>query len=101
MEASPRLGPCRQGLQKVVTADGSARSAFRTHHQHMGSRDGQRVEMYRPNSDKPRYLELCTWQVTVTKGHRAEGGFINRSLLTLGTVIAKLSEGGAAHVPFR
>ena len=40
-------------------------------------------------------------QVTVTKGHRAEGGFINRSLLTLGTVIAKLSEGGAAHVPFR
>ena len=40
-------------------------------------------------------------QVTVTKGHRTEGAFINRSLLTLGTVIAKLSEGGHAHIPFR
>ncbi len=40
-------------------------------------------------------------QVTVTKGHRAEGAFINRSLLTLGTVIGKLSEGGHAHIPFR
>jgi hypothetical protein len=40
-------------------------------------------------------------QVTVTKGHRTEGAFINKSLLTLGTVIAKLSEGGHAHIPFR
>jgi len=33
--------------------------------------------------------------------HRLEGSFINKSLLTLGTVINKLSEGGAAHIPFR
>jgi hypothetical protein len=30
-----------------------------------------------------------------------EGSFINKSLLTLGTVIHKLSEGKAAHIPFR
>jgi centromeric protein E len=31
-----------------------------------------------------------------------EGGHINKSLLALGTVIAKLSEGGsAAHIPYR
>jgi len=30
-----------------------------------------------------------------------EGGYINKSLLTLGTVIHKLSEGGSAHVPYR
>ena len=32
---------------------------------------------------------------------RMEGSFINKSLLTLGTVIHKLSEGGAVHIPFR
>ncbi len=30
-----------------------------------------------------------------------EGSFINKSLLTLGTVIHKLSEGKAVHIPFR
>eukprot|EP00850_Spirogloea_muscicola_P001106 SM000004S14976 [mRNA] locus=s4:555168:560744:- [translate_table: standard] len=32
---------------------------------------------------------------------RKEGSYINKSLLTLGTVISKLSEGRAAHVPYR
>lgn len=36
-----------------------------------------------------------------TRDHRVEGGFINKSLLTLGTVIGKLADGNAAHVPFR
>ena len=40
-------------------------------------------------------------QVSLSKGQSREGAFINRSLLTLGTVISKLSEGHAAHVPFR
>lgn len=35
------------------------------------------------------------------RGKRMEGSYINKSLLTLGTVIHKLSEGRAAHVPFR
>ena len=30
-----------------------------------------------------------------------EGNAINKSLLTLGTVIYKLSEGGKGHIPFR
>lgn len=30
-----------------------------------------------------------------------EGCFINKSLLALGSVINKLSEGGAQHIPFR
>ena len=40
-------------------------------------------------------------QVSLSKGQSREGAFINRSLLTLGTVISKLSDGHAAHVPFR
>ena len=40
-------------------------------------------------------------KAAINKGHRTEGSYINKSLLTLGTVIAKLSDGNAAHVPFR
>jgi len=36
-----------------------------------------------------------------TRSHRMEGSYINKSLLTLGTVIGKLSDGHAAHIPFR
>ncbi|XP_065024110.1 kinesin-like protein KIN-7D, chloroplastic isoform X2 [Musa acuminata AAA Group] len=32
---------------------------------------------------------------------RREGSFINKSLLTLGTVIAKLTDGKATHIPYR
>ncbi|KAH7854696.1 hypothetical protein Vadar_016880 [Vaccinium darrowii] len=32
---------------------------------------------------------------------RKEGSYINKSLLTLGTVISKLTDGRAAHVPYR
>ncbi|KAL6861205.1 hypothetical protein ACP4OV_016905 [Aristida adscensionis] len=32
---------------------------------------------------------------------RKEGSYINKSLLTLGTVISKLTDGKATHVPFR
>ncbi|XP_038887849.1 kinesin-like protein KIN-7D, mitochondrial [Benincasa hispida] len=39
---------------------------------------------------------------TKTTGlRRKEGAYINKSLLTLGTVIGKLSEGKASHVPYR
>uniref|UniRef100_A0A9I9D562 Kinesin-like protein n=1 Tax=Cucumis melo TaxID=3656 RepID=A0A9I9D562_CUCME len=39
---------------------------------------------------------------TETTGlRRKEGAYINKSLLTLGTVIGKLSEGKASHVPYR
>lgn len=39
---------------------------------------------------------------TETTGlRRKEGAYINKSLLTLGTVIGKLSEGRATHVPYR
>ena len=41
-------------------------------------------------------------KVTSTKARRDEGGFINKSLLTLGTVINKLASGsGSLHIPFR
>ncbi|XP_010520019.1 PREDICTED: kinesin-like protein KIN-7K, chloroplastic isoform X2 [Tarenaya hassleriana] len=32
---------------------------------------------------------------------RKEGSYINKSLLTLGTVISKLTDGRASHIPFR
>ncbi|WOL10565.1 kinesin-like protein KIN-7K, chloroplastic [Canna indica] len=39
---------------------------------------------------------------TETTGiRRKEGSYINKSLLTLGTVIGKLSEGRACHIPYR
>ena len=40
-------------------------------------------------------------KAAINRGHRTEGSYINKSLLTLGTVIAKLSDGNAAHIPFR
>ncbi|GLI66731.1 hypothetical protein VaNZ11_010672 [Volvox africanus] len=40
-------------------------------------------------------------RAVVSKGQRMEGSFINRSLLTLGTVIHKLASGATGHVPFR
>lgn len=46
-------------------------------------------------------VQVCCGQAAVRRGHTKEGSFINRSLLALGSVIAKLSEGNAAHVPFR
>ena len=39
---------------------------------------------------------------TLAEGQRLkEGGHINKSLLTLGNVIAKLSEGSSSHIPYR
>ncbi|XP_052201569.1 kinesin-like protein KIN-7C, mitochondrial [Diospyros lotus] len=39
---------------------------------------------------------------TETTGlRRKEGSYINKSLLTLGTVISKLTEGNATHIPYR
>ncbi|KAG0485244.1 hypothetical protein HPP92_009323 [Vanilla planifolia] len=40
-------------------------------------------------------------RVETTGLRRKEGAFINKSLLTLGTVISKLTEGRAAHIPYR
>ncbi|GAB4823550.1 hypothetical protein N2152v2_010596 [Parachlorella kessleri] len=40
-------------------------------------------------------------KVEVNKSQRVEGSYINKSLLTLGTVIHKLSDGNAQHIPFR
>lgn len=40
-------------------------------------------------------------KATVSRGQRMEGAYINKSLLTLGTVIHKLAAGQSGHVPFR
>lgn len=43
-------------------------------------------------------------QVNQSKGQRMEGSFINKSLLTLGTVIHKLADARGhqqSHVPYR
>jgi centromeric protein E len=40
-------------------------------------------------------------RAALTKKNRVEGSYINKSLLTLGAVISKLSEGTAMHIPFR
>ncbi|KAK9812513.1 hypothetical protein WJX73_005189 [Symbiochloris irregularis] len=40
-------------------------------------------------------------KVVKSQGHSREGSYINRSLLTLSTVIGKLSDGNAQHIPYR
>ncbi|KAI4371281.1 hypothetical protein MLD38_019536 [Melastoma candidum] len=40
-------------------------------------------------------------KVETTGVRRKEGSYINKSLLTLGTVISKLTEGRNGHIPFR
>ena len=63
-----------------------------------------------PNLDLARTLSFLniidlagseSAKAVLDKGHRTEGSYINKSLLTLGTVIAKLSDGSAVHIPFR
>ncbi|CAA6656394.1 unnamed protein product [Spirodela intermedia] len=45
------------------------------------------------------YSQLFKTETTGLR--RKEGSYINKSLLTLGTVIGKLSEGKASHIPYR
>lgn len=40
-------------------------------------------------------------KVEATGVRRKEGSYINKSLLTLGTVISKLTDGRATHIPYR
>jgi centromeric protein E len=40
-------------------------------------------------------------RAAASRNHRMEGSYINKSLLTLSAVIAKLSERAPGHVPFR
>ncbi|KAM0949160.1 putative plus-end-directed kinesin ATPase [Dioscorea sansibarensis] len=40
-------------------------------------------------------------RVETTGVRRKEGSYINKSLLTLGTVISKLTDGKATHIPYR
>ncbi|XP_076890770.1 kinesin-like protein KIN-7K, chloroplastic [Bidens hawaiensis] len=40
-------------------------------------------------------------KVETTGVHRKEGSYINKSLLSLGTVISKLTDGKASHIPYR
>ncbi|KAL3534130.1 hypothetical protein ACH5RR_002591 [Cinchona calisaya] len=40
-------------------------------------------------------------RVETTGVRRKEGAYINKSLLTLGTVISKLTDGKATHIPYR
>lgn len=70
------------------------------------------IESCRPDASRPRDRLLSSLNLidlagsesaraAATRSHRMEGSYINKSLLTLGTVISKLSEGHAAHIPFR
>ncbi|KAD3337343.1 hypothetical protein E3N88_32863 [Mikania micrantha] len=40
-------------------------------------------------------------EAETTSVHRKEGSYINKSLLSLGTVISKLTDGKASHIPYR
>ncbi|KAF7837573.1 kinesin-like protein KIN-7C, mitochondrial isoform X1 [Senna tora] len=40
-------------------------------------------------------------KIETTGSRRKEGSYINKSLLTLGTVISKLTDGKATHIPYR
>ncbi|KAL0383790.1 UNVERIFIED_CONTAM: Kinesin-like protein KIN-7D, chloroplastic [Sesamum calycinum] len=46
-------------------------------------------------------LQVLRARAGTTGLRRKEGSYINKSLLTLGTVIAKLTDGKSAHVPYR
>ncbi|CAD7702378.1 unnamed protein product [Ostreobium quekettii] len=58
-----------------------------------------RVEVRANNGVFRRILQKA--KSNKVRGKQMEGSYINKSLLTLGTVIHKLSESRAAHVPFR
>ncbi|XP_043811900.1 kinesin-like protein KIN-7D, mitochondrial isoform X2 [Manihot esculenta] len=92
--------------EEVVLSPGHALSfiAAGEEHRHVGSNN---FNLFSSRSHTIFTLNLIDLagsesSKTETTGlRRKEGSYINKSLLTLGTVIGKLSEGKASHVPYR
>uniref|UniRef100_A0A0D9XLH7 Kinesin motor domain-containing protein n=1 Tax=Leersia perrieri TaxID=77586 RepID=A0A0D9XLH7_9ORYZ len=92
--------------EEVVLSPGHALSfiAAGEEHRHVGSNN---FNLFSSRSHTIFTLNLIDLagsesSKTETTGlRRREGSYINKSLLTLGTVIGKLSEGRATHIPYR
>ncbi|CAI9271666.1 unnamed protein product [Lactuca saligna] len=65
---------------------------------------GENIEGEAVNLSQLNLIDLAgseSSKAETTGIRRKEGAYINKSLLTLGTVISKLSDGRAAHIPYR
>ncbi|KAJ4761707.1 P-loop containing nucleoside triphosphate hydrolases superfamily protein [Rhynchospora pubera] len=64
-----------------------------------GDDDGEEIKLSQLNLIDLAGSESSKTETTGLR--RKEGSFINKSLLTLGTVIAKLTDGKSSHIPYR
>ncbi|XP_022747162.1 kinesin-like protein KIN-7K, chloroplastic isoform X2 [Durio zibethinus] len=65
---------------------------------------GENIEGEAVNLSQLNLIDLAgseSSKVETTGVRRKEGSYINKSLLTLGTVISKLTDGRATHIPYR
>nr|GEW89620.1 kinesin-like protein KIN-7D, mitochondrial [Tanacetum cinerariifolium] len=91
--------------EEVVLSPGHALSfvAAGEEHRHVGSNNFNLLSS-RSHTIFTLMIESSAHESSKTETtglRRKEGSYINKSLLTLGTVIGKLSEGKASHVPYR
>ncbi|KAH9696451.1 kinesin-like protein KIN-7D [Citrus sinensis] len=92
--------------EEVVLSPGHALSfiAAGEEHRHVGSNNFNLLSSRSHTIFTLNLIDLAGSESSKTETtglRRKEGSYINKSLLTLGTVIGKLSEGKASHVPYR
>ncbi|KAG1358812.1 Kinesin-like protein KIN-7K, chloroplastic [Cocos nucifera] len=75
-----------------------------TEHRHVGSNNFNLLSSRSHTIFTLNLIDLAgseSSRAETTGVRRKEGSYINKSLLTLGTVIAKLTDGKATHIPYR
>ncbi|KAI8907808.1 P-loop containing nucleoside triphosphate hydrolase protein [Gorgonomyces haynaldii] len=99
-------------LMKIISRGENNRSVFSTENNVVSSRSHTIFTLTIESKSNEQqeslfisYLNLIdlagSEKATQDMDRRKEGAFINKSLLTLGNVIAKITEGGRGHIPFR
>lgn len=99
-----KVGNAYELLDKVALGDQLRRTSS-TQFNERSSRSHAVVKITLLTSDTQSILYLCdlagSERAVSELERRKEGAYINKSLLTLGTVISKLSSGIVGHVPYR
>lgn len=92
-------------LLDAVALGDTMRKTSSTEFNERSSRSHAVVQITVTTSAQQSVLYLCdlagSEKAVVESARRKEGAYINKSLLTLSTIISRLSQGGGGHVPYR
>lgn len=92
-------------LLDAVAQGDTIRKTSSTEFNERSSRSHAVVQVTVTTNAQQSVLYLCdlagSEKAVVEMARRKEGAYINKSLLTLSTIISRLSQGGGGHVPYR